>query len=113
LIARRDLAAGCVLYTTFDKLRSTVWADEGVDARRTIADELRAAFDVARRLGSTRLAILGGAEEKRPLPLQHAALIRNLRHAADWPSRLAWCSAWRPSTASAYPACCCIISPTP
>jgi hydroxypyruvate isomerase len=83
LIARRDLAAGCVLYTTFDKLRSTVWADEGVDARMTIADELRAAFDVARRLGSTRLAILGGAEEKRPLPLQHAALIRNLRHAAD------------------------------
>ncbi len=83
LIARRGLAAGCVLYTTFDKLRSTVWGEDSVEARRTMADELRAAIDAARRIGSTRLAIVGGADETTPLPIQHAAFIRNLAHAAD------------------------------
>ena len=82
-LTKRGLSAGCVLYTTFDKLRSTIWGDTGDASRLAITHELLAAIDTARRIGSTRLAILGGADAQRPLSTQRQALIENLQFAAD------------------------------
>jgi hydroxypyruvate isomerase len=82
-LARRGLSAGCMLYTTFDKLTWTAWGDDSPDARESIARELQAAIEAACHIGATRLAVLGGADPKRPLALQHAAFVQHVRYAAD------------------------------
>ncbi|MDM0050532.1 TIM barrel protein [Variovorax sp. J22R115] len=82
-LARNGLEAGCLLYTTFDKLRTTMWAVDTRNARDAIAAELRLAIDAARRIGAKRLAVLGGSDPERPMAKQHAAFTRNLRFAAE------------------------------
>lgn len=82
-LARHGLDAGCMLYTTFDQLRNTSWATPSADARRWIAQELMEAIAAAKRLGTRRLAVLGGARDQVPIALQHDAFIENLRYAAD------------------------------
>ena len=82
-LARRGLAAGCMLYTTFDKLRWPAWGESSPASREEIARELAAGIDAARRIGATRLAIVGGADARQPMPPQRAAFVDNLRFAAD------------------------------
>jgi hydroxypyruvate isomerase len=82
-LARLGLEAGCILYTTFDKLRAPLWWNKGPAARAQIAAELTAAIEVAQRIGARRLAILGGADPSQPMAAQHAAFAENLRFAAD------------------------------
>lgn len=82
-LARTGLEAGCILYTTFDQLRNTSWATDSPQAREWIAAELGQAIAAANRVGARRLAVLGGADPQRPMALQHAALVINLRFAAD------------------------------
>lgn len=86
-LASRGLEAGCILYTTFDKLRNTSWATDSAEARAWIATELREASAAARRVGARRLAVLGGADPQRPLAEQQAAFISNLRFAAEIAAR--------------------------
>jgi len=86
-LEREGLEAGCLLYTTFDKLRSTMWSVDEAAAREQIASEIRAAIETARRVGAKRLAVLGGADPQRPLAQQHAAFAQNLRFAADLAAR--------------------------
>lgn len=82
-LAQRGMEAGCMLYTTFDKLRSTMWAVDSAESREQIALEIGAAIEVAQRTGARRLAVLGGADPLRPMDSQHAAFARNLNFAAD------------------------------
>lgn len=82
-LATSGLEPGCVLYTTFDKLRNTSWGSNRPDAREWIAAELAGAIETARRTGARRLAVLGGADPQYPLALQQAAMVKNLRYAAD------------------------------
>jgi hydroxypyruvate isomerase len=82
-LLRAGLEAGCMFYTTFDKLRSTMWSSDMREAREQIASELALAIETAHRVGSRRLAVLGGADSGRPMAEQHAAFTRNLRYAAD------------------------------
>lgn len=86
-IADHGLEAGCVLYTTFDKLRHTAWATNSEDARAWIADEIGEAVAAARRVGARRLAVLGGADAQRPLALQQAVFVEHLRRVADQAAR--------------------------
>lgn len=86
-LADCGLEAGCVLYTTFDKLRNTAWATEGEEAQAWIADEVAAAIAAAQRVGAKRLAVLGGADPQRPPAPQRAAFIEHLRRAGDQASR--------------------------
>lgn len=82
-IADCGLESGCVLYTTFDKLRNTAWATDSAEARAWIADEVGAAITAAQRVGAKRLAVLGGADPQRPPALQRAVLVEHLRRAGD------------------------------
>ncbi|MDB5856642.1 MAG: xylose isomerase, partial [Ramlibacter sp.] len=82
-LAAQGLEAGCILYTTFDQLRNTSWATDSAEARAWIAAELGHAIEAAQRVGARRLAVLGGADPRRPRAEQHAAFVRNLRHAGD------------------------------
>lgn len=86
-IADCGLEAGCVPYTTFDQLRNTAWATDSDDARAWIAAEIGAAMAAAKRVGATRLAVLGGADPQRPLALQHAAFVEHLRRSGDTVAR--------------------------
>lgn len=86
-LADQRMAAGCVLYTTFDKLRHTAWATAGEEARTWIAAELSEAIAAARRVGSRQLAVLGGAHPQQPPALQRAALVDHLRWAGDLVAR--------------------------
>ena len=54
-LARLRLEAGCVIYTTFDKIRRPLWSDAGDEARATLAEELTLGFETARRVGSRYL----------------------------------------------------------
>ncbi|MNV32993.1 Hydroxypyruvate isomerase [compost metagenome] len=82
-LVRHGMEAGCILYTTFDQLRNASWGRAGHEARVWIAAELQQAIHAARRVGARRLAVLGGADPDRPLALQHACLVENLRFAGD------------------------------
>jgi hydroxypyruvate isomerase len=86
-LAAHGLEAGCILYTTFDQLRNTSWATDGAEARAWIAAELSQAAGTAARVGAKRLAVLGGADPQRPIAYQRAALVQNLRYAADIAAR--------------------------
>ena len=82
-LARLGLETGCVIYTTFDKLRQPLWASSGREARAVLADELSLGFETARRVGSRYLAVLGGLDPGREEEPQRAAFVENLRWAAE------------------------------
>src|SRR5215470_166398 len=44
-LARRGLEAGCVIYTTFDKIRRPMWSDTGREGRALLARELASGFE--------------------------------------------------------------------
>lgn len=82
-LQRRGLAAGCMLYTTFDKLTWRAWGEHSAVAREAITAELAQAIEAAQRIGATQLAVLGGADPQRALAPQQQAFVENLRFAAD------------------------------
>jgi hydroxypyruvate isomerase len=86
-LAAHGLEPGCILYTTFDQLRNTSWATDSAEARDWIAAELAQATSAAQRVGAKCLAVLGGADPHRPIGPQRAALVQNLRYAADMTGR--------------------------
>lgn len=86
-LQRHGLEAGCILATPFDQLRNPSWGTDSRPAREWIAAQLVEAAEVAARVGAKRLAVLGGADPQRPLALQHAALVQNLRFAGDLAAR--------------------------
>ncbi|HMK01025.1 MAG TPA: hypothetical protein VK552_17045, partial [Reyranella sp.] len=57
-LARRGMETGCVIYTSFDKIRRPLWADAGSSARAVLAEELTLAFETASRVGSSHIAVL-------------------------------------------------------
>ncbi len=82
-LQRHGLESGCVVWTPFDRLRAPVLAQTGAEARATVATELAAGIETARRVGSRHLVVLGGADPTRPHGAQLAALIEHLRYASD------------------------------
>lgn len=82
-LAKHGLEPGCILYTTFDKLSNTSWATPGTEAKAWIAQELGQAIETAHRLGSRRLAVLGGASDQMPIGSQLDVFVDHLRFAAD------------------------------
>lgn len=86
-LQRHGMRAGCMLYTTMDKLSLPLWGESTSEARETIASELARAIHVALQIGSTQLAVLGAADPRRPLALQQAAMADNLRRAAEQAER--------------------------
>ena len=82
-MARLGLETGCVIYTTFDKIRRPLWSDAGREARALLADELALGFETAHRVGSRHLAVLSGLDPSRNEAAQRAAFVENLRWAAE------------------------------
>jgi hydroxypyruvate isomerase len=82
-LARLGLETGCVIYTTFDKLRRPLWSDTGRQARAVLADELALGFETARRIGSRHLAVLCGLDPGQKEEHQRVALVENLRWASE------------------------------
>jgi hydroxypyruvate isomerase len=82
-LAQHGLEAGCVIYTTFDRIRRPLWSDAGREARAILVEELAAAFETARRIGGRHLAVLAGLDPARPEEPQRIAFIENLRWAAE------------------------------
>jgi len=82
-LARLGLEAGCVIYTTFDKIRQPLWSDAGRGGQAILAEELAAAFETAQRIGSRHLAVLAGLDPARAEEPQRAAFVENLRWAAE------------------------------
>jgi hydroxypyruvate isomerase len=82
-LARRSMEAGCVIYTSFDNIRRPLWADAGSSAREALAQELTLAFETARRVGSSHIAVLSGIDPRANAKAQRAAFVDNLRWAAE------------------------------
>jgi hydroxypyruvate isomerase len=82
-LARHGLEAGCMIYTDFENIRRPLWGDAGLPAREVLAHELAIAFETARRVGSTHIAVLSGIDPSREAEAQRAAFVDNLRWAAQ------------------------------
>jgi hydroxypyruvate isomerase len=77
------LEGGCVVYSTREKIRAPLWAVVGPAARAIIATELSSAIEAARRMRARCLVVLSGALPNVAAALQFAAMVENLRWAAD------------------------------
>ena len=86
-LARHGLEAGCMIYTTRDKLAAPLWNRSDAETRAVLATELGGAFETAKRINSRYIAVLSGADPRLPLAYQRTALIENLRWAADLADR--------------------------
>jgi len=82
-IAKFGLEGGCVVYTARDKIRAPLWATSGPDTRASLAPDLAAAIEAAHRFQARCVVVLSGALPNVPLALQFAAMVENLRWAAD------------------------------
>lgn len=82
-LARHGLEAGCLLYAPRDILTQPLWGTLESGARELRELHLTRSFAVAQELGARRIAVLSGADPGRPRALQHAALIENLKWAAE------------------------------
>jgi len=82
--AARGLAAGCFVYR-FDpeSPAPAAWGMLDADGRRQALAGLKAAIDVAGRLGSRHIAVLSARDTATPKWVQLAAMAENLRPAAD------------------------------
>ena len=86
-LARHRLEAGCIIYTTRDKLVAPLWSRADAESRKLLAAELADAIDAAHRINSRYVAVLSGADPRLPLAYQRAAMAENLRFAADLAER--------------------------
>ncbi len=82
-LERHGLEAGCVVYTSRDKIRQPLWARSDRASRDLMRTELARAIEATKRINARWLAILSGSDPHVPTGLQLAALIENLRWAAD------------------------------
>lgn len=82
-IARHGLEGGCVAWTAREKIREPLWSTAGDDARAELLREVERTIEVARRLNSRHLVIIGGARAELPKALQLATFVDHLRAAAD------------------------------
>ena len=80
---RHGLEGGCVVYAAREKIRAPRWAIRGPDVRASLAPDLAAAIQAARRIHARCLVVLSGALPNVPITLQFAAMVENLRWAAD------------------------------
>jgi len=80
---RYGLDGGCVVYAAREKIRAPLWATNGPDVRASLAPQLTAAIEAARRIRARCLVVLSGALPNVPVTLQFAAMVENLRWAAD------------------------------
>jgi hydroxypyruvate isomerase len=87
LIERHGLEGGCVVNGPREKLRAPLWAVCGAEARAALAPDLEAAIAAARRINARCIVVLSGALLNVPPSLQFAAMVDNLRWAADIAAR--------------------------
>ena len=86
-IERRGLEGGCVAFTARERLRSPLWGEPGEEARETVSRELAAAMEVAKRVNSRHIVVMGGARPGRPLAYQQALMVERLKGVADQAAR--------------------------
>jgi hydroxypyruvate isomerase len=82
-LSEHSLEAGCLVYAPREILAQPLWGSSESGARDLIYRHLTRSFAVAQELGARRIAVLSGADPSRPRSLQRAALIENLRWAAE------------------------------
>ena len=86
-LAQLSLEPGCMLYASMEIVKAPLWGSTQAEDRRVRMNELRAAIEVAHRLGTRRIAILTGASPHLPRSLQLAAFVDALREAAELAER--------------------------
>lgn len=82
-LAHHRLEPGCLLYAPRDVLTQPLWGSSDTDAKQVRELHLTRSFAVAQELGARRIAVLSGAHPGQPRTIQHAALIENLKSAAE------------------------------
>ena len=82
-LAHHRLEVGCLLYAPREILTQPLWGTLDIDAKELRELHLARSFAVAQELGARRVAVLSGADPAQPRALQHAALIENLKSAAE------------------------------
>lgn len=83
-LAQHGLEAGCMIWTSFDKLRLPLWGEATASAREQLLAELGNCAQIARRTGARRIAVVGAADPRLPLALQQQRFVENLKWAADY-----------------------------
>lgn len=82
-LAQLPLEPGCMLYAPMTIAKAPLWGSAEAEDRQTRMKELRAAIEVAQRLGTRRIAIISGADSRLPKSSQRENFVAALREAAD------------------------------
>lgn len=86
-LAQHGMEPGCLLYAPRDVLMQPLWGSRAADAKELRERHLTRSFAVAQELGARRIAVLSGADPTQPRSLQQAALVDNLKSAAEQAER--------------------------
>jgi hydroxypyruvate isomerase len=86
-VSRYGLETGCVVYASRDTFTAPLWGVALDEVRAVLSGELAAAFETAKRVNSQYVVVISGADPKRPLDEQRAAMADSLRWAASLAER--------------------------
>jgi hydroxypyruvate isomerase len=86
-LAESSLEPGCMLYAPMAIAKAPLWGSTRADDRLTRIRELRAAIEVAQRLGTRRIAIITGADPRLPKSLQLTTFVDALCEATELAER--------------------------
>lgn len=81
-LERHGLETGCLTYAKREVVLAPLWGDYGDSARDARNRALAEGFAVAREIHARHVIVFSGADPSRPLALQQAAFIENLKRAA-------------------------------
>jgi hydroxypyruvate isomerase len=86
-LERHGLETGCIIYAARETAAAPLWGSRAHEAQRTREQALLHALDVAAELNARHVVVLSGVDATIPPALQHAALIENLKRAAELAAR--------------------------
>jgi hydroxypyruvate isomerase len=86
-LQQHGLVTGCMLYAPFAVIRELYPGRSDSRSREAFLEQIRTALEVARRVNSRQIAVLGAADPDIPHSEQVRALVENLRYAADLAQR--------------------------
>ncbi len=82
-LAKHGMETGCILWSSFDVLRSPLWGSSERHARDQILRELESCIEVACRVNAKHIAVIGAAFEDVSIAQQQARMIENLKWASE------------------------------
>lgn len=81
--ATAGIRLSCFVYAPLERASTPSWSAVDEAGRSALADDVEEAIAIGQRLGSTHIAVLGGADQERERAVQRRAMAANLAWLGD------------------------------